>query len=114
MALLGQTFQEVDNAKLDPAVVGHISRPLVQLCRSRQMSEQKQIGAFKIGRMCAEFLNADTTILEDAALPIDVADGRCRSRHSGKSRHKIMRHGDLDQSAYRSLSRTYADGVSLK
>src|SRR5215510_12016164 len=67
------------------------------------MSEEEEIRGFQIGGLRAEVFNADTSVFENTAMPIHIADCRFGCRHSVESRHEIVRHSRLP----------YATGISL-
>ncbi len=53
--------------------------------------------------MRAELLDSDAAILENTALPVDVADRRRLGRDAGWSRHEVMGH-DTTTRALESMS----------
>ena len=93
MSLFRQGFDHVHDLKLDPPVQGDIARELHELQARGQAIEEQQIGCFQKRALRCQFLNPYAAILQHAGLAVDIADLGSGGRYSGKSRHKVVRHG---------------------
>jgi hypothetical protein len=95
MALLRQTFHEIDDRVLQASMMRDILLPPVEGRSRGKMTKQKKVCGFQVGGALAQFLHANAAVFEHTAFSINVADGGFCRWNPGKARHEIVRHGNL-------------------
>jgi hypothetical protein len=93
VALVRQTFHQIDNLEFNPSMPGDVRRPPSHLLLGREMPKKQEKRGFQIGGLCAKVFNTDTAVFQHTALSVYVADCGFSSWHSGESGHEIMWHG---------------------
>src|SRR5262249_31618380 len=95
-------------------MTGNVRGPLSHFLHCRKMSEEKEKRGFQVGGFGAEVLDVDTSVFENPAMPIHIADCRFGCRHSVESRHEIVRHSRLSRVSGTSLSCLREDHLEMK
>jgi hypothetical protein len=95
MPVLGQALQEIDDAKLEPAMMGEVLDVLVELGAGGKLSEEEQVRRLFERRVLRQVLDGNPPVLEDSALPVDEANPRFGGRHAREARDERRSGGGL-------------------
>src|SRR5436309_624589 len=92
MPLFWQTFEQIDDAILDPAMESNVTGESLELELGWKAAEQQERRCLQKGRPGTEVLDPDTSVFQNAALAVNIADRGPGCWHSSQPRHEVMWH----------------------